>query len=622
MGGVLHRYVVIQQNHWAGRRFFSAQDRRTGQAVYLIAEPSSAPPLPASHPGLPPVEVLQDDGDLRWLIVSMPEGETLEDLRYRGALTEQDVVATLLSVLDGLMGLAALEPPPVPGYLDPACIRRDWMGRWTLDYLALAHATEARRRQSPPLGVYPFGALLYWLATGELARFTRVRPGRVPVHLTPALQFIMMRCLGQSYPSLAALRADIERAGRSHDFRPLVQQIGRQRAGSAPSSRPASPAGPAGSGAQLQHGAQQPVRPAGAGRKTVRIAGMDPRAFVEQHRAALDSPRIPLDDRPWALPPRPREGYRKYTVPPPPNPAVQKVARWAMLTAFGAVVAAATGWGAYRLGLVPDEVLPPALRQASPVNRIPGTVEAGVELGAGLSPEPEPEHPEPQPSQGPDSSGPEAPDSTDRAEAPQQPSEPADGGEPSPGRADPFAPPADAEPAPPDQPPSGQPEAGQPESGSGSSGAPDPAGQTGKPDAPPSPPPDSPGRTEPTPPEPADPAEPEAGSIAYLDKQLGAKLVSFFLNGRYLRDVYMFPHDRNPYISLEAYNELFGRHIVWMPVSGGRIRLLDDDLHILTYSYYRIRDRILLKLGPELQAELGLQLNAYNEVGIFFSTVP
>ncbi|HYG58919.1 MAG TPA: hypothetical protein VD902_12745, partial [Symbiobacteriaceae bacterium] len=286
MGGVLSNYTVMQQNEWAGRRFYTAQDRRTGQVVHLVAESVRGRSEPYGHASLPPLQLLAVEGDERWLIGALTEGDTLEDLRHRGGMTETDLVSGLLSIIDGLAALSALEPPPVPSYLDPACVKRDRLGRWTLDFLALAHAPEARSQASPPLGVYAFGVLLYWLATGQLVRRTRVQVDRIEEGLPAALQFIVIRCLGRNYPSLAELRADIERAGRDHEFRSML-----------PARK-----------ADLPLATRLPVIPPGG------EAGADPPGQAGYQRVPLGGPHIPMNDRPWALPPRPEEGFRKYMV--------------------------------------------------------------------------------------------------------------------------------------------------------------------------------------------------------------------------------------------------------------------------------------------------------------------
>lgn len=359
MGSIVDNYAVMQQDDWAGRRFMTARDRRTGQVVYLVGEAVGGPLQPYSHPTLPSLEVLGQEGDVRWLGGSLPGGETLEDLRP--SLQESEVVSALLSVVDALASLSALEPPPVPSYLDPACIRRDQQGRWLLDYLALAHATEARSLSKPPLGVYAFGVLLYWLITGETVRLSKVQIQKVGSGLPSGLQFILIRCLGRSYPSLAELRADLVRAGNEHEFRHVVQQAPR---------RP--PAAPVTSAAPIREAppAQPASQPAG----------------IERHRVPLGGPAIPMSDRPWALPARPPEGFRKYVVPKKPDSRSIRRTRLALVSVAGFVAALVVGAVGIWSGLIPDRMLPAFLRRENLAVLMPELGHSGAEVGKELPP--------------------------------------------------------------------------------------------------------------------------------------------------------------------------------------------------------------------------------------------
>ncbi|MDB4895963.1 MAG: hypothetical protein JWN15_2225, partial [Firmicutes bacterium] len=310
MGAVPSQYIVIQQAEWAGRKFYTAHDQRADQVVYLMQEPVRGRLSVPQHPSLPTLQPLLVADDAGWLVGTPPTGDTLEDLRNQGRLSEQDMLSMLLSVADALAELGAQQPPLVPAYLDPAGIKRDALSRWVLDYLLLAQAPEVRKATAPPPGIYAFGVLLYWLFTGQTARMTRVQVGKVE-GVAPALQFIMIRCLGRSYPGLAELRADIERSGREKDFRGVVRLIAKQL--------PDAP------------GAAEKLLPAAQ------------KLALEYRKVPLGGPQIPVDDRPWALPARPDDGFRKYVVPPPPDPPKQKLRRGAAFTLAGLAALALSG---------------------------------------------------------------------------------------------------------------------------------------------------------------------------------------------------------------------------------------------------------------------------------------
>lgn len=599
MSGILSGYTVMQQAEWAGRKFYAAQDRRTGQVVHLIAAPVAEPLEPYQHQGLPAVQPLAVESDTRWLIGQVSEGETLEDLRNAGQLSESDLVSALLSALDGLGSLARLTTPPVPSYLDPACIKRDRVGRWTFDYLALAHAPEARIAATQPYGVHAFGVLLYWLVTGQTVRRTRVQLHRIEQGVSPGLQFVLIRCLGRTYPSLAELRVDIERSGQEHEFRQILHTPPARPASALPAPRPiklpapqavdqppATPQAPQAKEDLLTH---IPVIPSDPDHSSRRLAQL------EHHRVVLGGPQIPMNDQPWALPPRPAEGYRKFVVPPPPDPKVVKAIRWGSLGLVSIATLFLAGAVVIKAGLIPAELLPEGWRSEKSVARMPDYAEPGAQIGSELPPAPAgpvagPVLPEPPKQQDPP---PKDVAATDPPVTPPVTKEP-----PAPPVKNP--PPPKTAPTTPVQPAPKQP-------------APVPP--------PKQPPP--PAKTE-VPTEAAKPVrpEPEPGSADYLDSSQGGLPVMIYFNNRRVGWAYIFPHPASPYISLPTFNRLFGRSLIYLPQEGGGIRLLNGNQNIITSDYDSVGGRIWLKLTPFLQEVLGVSLQVYNENGVYFSSMP
>lgn len=348
MAGFLDRYAILQQNNWNGRKVYSAKERESGQVVHLIADTGRFGLDPYYHPSLPVLSHAAAEGEVRWLAGPAPGGDTLEDLWRRGALSGREVVVLLLGVLDGLASLSRLEPPLVPGYLDPAIIKRDRSGRWLLDYLSLAHSPEARASGGAPIGVYPMGTLLFWLGTGQVVRRTRSQVVKLEADVPSHLQFMIIKAMGRSYPSLAELRVDLERANSGRVFeaiRPHATPGNKQ-----PVAQPATPV-PAEEAAD----AEQEETPLEAGN------GGEPRN--------------------WALPTRPEDGFRRFVVPPPPPPAKQRAVRWAAIGATAGVALAAIGlvlfvWGRHEPSRLPDLAvssgqvgpeLPPQGQRGSPV---------------------------------------------------------------------------------------------------------------------------------------------------------------------------------------------------------------------------------------------------------------
>jgi hypothetical protein len=569
VSGVLSQYSVMQQTEWAGRKFYTAQDQK-GQVVYLLAEPADAPPCAYRHPALPHIQPLTVEEGTRWLIGQVPQGQMLEDLRGQGQLTEADVVGALMSVLDAILLLATCDPPLVPAFLDPACIKKDWLGRWILDYLALAHAPETRSSSAKPLGVYPFGALLYWLLTGQSARMTRIQITKIPAGTSSALQFILIRCLGRSYTSLAELRADVERAGRESEFGALIQTIRHEE-------KPVTlvPV------LQEEPIAVRPLEKAVASRPPLE------KAIVS--RPPLAMPDIPVDDRPWSLPQKPADGFRKQYLPPPPDPAKQQRARWGFYVLSGLATLALAGVAALKFGLIPEAHLPNYLKTVSPVSAYPGMARASGQVGAEV-----PDQPAGLPSgtlaasTDRDTYRPLVHQSMEQAAAQSPTTEP------------PKARPELATPAPQPAPPAPAPKQAPP-------------AQT--------PPPSQPSQPAPPkqePPAQQQPPQPQPGTADYLDAITGAMPIVMHVGSKPDRYAFVFPHPRNPYISVDTFNALFGKNVLWVPSDGG-IRLLNGGKTILTQDFLVMQDRVWLKLTPALQAELGVSVNAYSSSGLYFS---
>lgn len=566
----------MQQDDWAERRFYTVQDRRSGQVLYLVEEWAHRSMDPYDHPSLPPVQAVAEENGIRWLMGGLPEGESLEDLRSQRRLTEPDIVAALISVVDALASLSALEPPVVPAYLDPACIKRDRLGRWVLDYPALAHAAEARMNTVPPLGVHPVGALLFWLITGETARRTRVQVTRLQRGVPAALQFIIIKCLGKSYPSLAALRADLERAGREHEFASLAEQVGL-------SPRRHVPV------------AAEPLRPAAAEvLATTPETVAKPILPLDYRKVPLGGPYIPADDRPWSLPPRPQDGFRKYVVPSP-RLAARRSSPLALLGLLSLAAVALFAVAALAPGLWPDAARPAFLRTQPPARVLKGLASAGVQLGPELPPEP------PGPAarriamRSWPAAGRELQDLADARLYQHRPVQP--------------APPAPRPTAPAPTVPVQRHTQPVPEPGP----------------VPPPAPPTAPKQPNPAPKPPAETARPpltppEPGSVAWMDARDGGTAVLIYLDARPAGYAYIFPHPRSPYISLGAFNAVMGRTLYWAPMEGGAIRIYGADRNFVTRDFDQAAERIWLKLTPDLQKVLGVQLISATETGFYFES--
>lgn len=553
MGSLLGQYHVMQRNTWATRTFYMAQERRTGQVVYLIEEPVISSSQYYEHPALPTMAQVGVEAGSRWLRGPLPEGETLEDLRARGELTEADIVSALLTVIDAVTNLARLEPPVVPSYLDPACIRRDRAGQWLFDYLALAHAPEARMTPAIPLGVQPVGVLLYWLITGQSARRTRVQVTRMAGDVAATLQFIVVKCLGHSYPSLAEVRADLERAGKEHAFRSVVQILAKEK-----ERRAAPPPQPA-----LARRADQVQR---MPRIPVTVippvplpqAAPPSEAPVREKRPPAGPPYIAPDDRPWAPPPRPAEGYRKFVVPPKPARPKVPVRRWASLGGATFVSLLLCAGVAAKLGVISSAFLPSFLRASAPASAPPA---------ASQQPGGEVKSPDPQ--------------TTTRQDDLLAPHDP----------------PAVEQPTPPvETPPAVTPPSDQPPQ------VKVPPPTSAKPIQPPGPP------------------EPSPGTVEYQDKRAGGQAVLVYLDKRSLGYAYLFPHPRSPYISLGAFNNLFGRTLYWTPAEGGSVRIYTSDRSFYTADYQQLDGRLWLQLTPDLLKSLGLQMQSATDKEIYVST--
>lgn len=218
MEKVFGQFSLLQTAHWAGRTFHLALDRRTGQMVHLVEEPAGASGPPDEQPTLPQLSLLEARGETRWFIAAVTEGETAEDLHLRGALNGQEIGAILLAVVDALIALTSIKPPVVPGYIDPACIKRTPSGQWKLDYLVLAHTVGASAATAQAnASIHSFGVFLFWLVSGRDLRQEEAQTD-LGQGLPPSIQFMVMRYLGNTYSRLADVRATVQKAVRENIF--------------------------------------------------------------------------------------------------------------------------------------------------------------------------------------------------------------------------------------------------------------------------------------------------------------------------------------------------------------------------------------------------------------------
>jgi len=92
------------------------------------------------------------------------------------------------------------------------------------------------------------------------------------------------------------------------------------------------------------------------------------------------------------------------------------------------------------------------------------------------------------------------------------------------------------------------------------------------------------------------------------------------IDGRTLGYAFVIPHTTSPYMSLNTFNLMFGRSLLWVPHEGKTIRILDGGHSLITGDYDFADERLWLRLTPALQDALGIQLQVASSDGLFFKT--
>jgi hypothetical protein len=261
------RYVLTRKlGEGSQGATFEAVDKREGRLVAIkrfdvrgarswkdveLAEREAKVLASLSHPLLPKYLEHFEEGSVLYLVMEKIEGETLQSIRKRGAMREEDVLALLrdaATVLDHLHGRA---PPVIHRDLKPGNVLRRPDGRFafvdfgavrdrlrpeggstvvgTFGYMA---PEQFQGRAVPATDIYSLGATAIAMLTGE-------EPETLP---HKGLGIDVAAALGRrASPAMvrvlsAMLDPDPDR--RAPRLGPLVQQLERERReGRAPESR-------------------------------------------------------------------------------------------------------------------------------------------------------------------------------------------------------------------------------------------------------------------------------------------------------------------------------------------------------------------------------------------------
>ncbi|MDB4894236.1 MAG: hypothetical protein JWN15_498, partial [Firmicutes bacterium] len=114
-----------------------------------------------------------------------------------------------------------------------------------------------------------------------------------------------------------------------------------------------------------------------------------------------------------------------------------------------------------------------------------------------------------------------------------------------------------------------------------------------------------------------EPPEPE---FFAADARTGAMPIQIYIDGQARGKAYLFPHPTTPNLSLQAFNHLFGRSVYWVPADGATVRLFTGGRSLLTRDFTIVQGRLWLQLSPALQESLGVQVSAYSDSLMYFST--
>ncbi len=196
-------HLIIDEVQHGETRFCRAEDSGTGQQLYFMAEPEVLRPLPG-HSGLQVFRMAGTAEGLRWNVGEIPTGPSLRDAWMAEELSSDDLATCLLQVVETLAHLASTRPALLPDEVTPDHVRRLDTGSWVLDLAGLA-LTSGIRLGSGGSVIKALGNMLRQLL-GDETSSTPVKATPPSRQSSPAVRFIMMRCLWGGFASLDEVR--------------------------------------------------------------------------------------------------------------------------------------------------------------------------------------------------------------------------------------------------------------------------------------------------------------------------------------------------------------------------------------------------------------------------------
>lgn len=556
-------YRVLRQSRWGEQTAYMVLHLQESSTFHVLDEPVGWSDQGLEHPALPRVSARHEGNGIRQSWLPLLTGERLTERRAAGSMTGSEIASALESVAAALQHLATHRPHGLPAVIDPDCVCRAPSGEWVLDYAMLLHNPETRRERKPP-GVYAIGLLFFFLVTGEFPRLGRpALTGRFPP-LSTTLLLPLIKAINESYTDLPELQQALVDCRRAGGFDRLAEYLNRPvktrnlfgRQEVAPAAREPALEAPT------------PAEPVAA--QPSPLSAPERLWTPEEHKTAKETleglagrplatppPEIPLRDPSWAAAP-----WHEGALPRRPVVRRQPVARprFSLLRP----VLLGTG-GAALLLMLTLAVWRPWEGAESILPRNPNP-----QVPAPTLPKPgAPTQPQPTPTPTPT---------------------PVDPGQQQP---EPGPPPSEERPDPP---------------------AKEPLPVTPPPEKPPSTPDPAPT----LPPLPAAPT-PAPGTLADLDRQAGGQPHLVYINGAEAGWAWL-RTEGGTYLSLGAFNELFHRTLYWVPLSENRARILNASFSVETADVQVLASRLWLRLTPEMQRSLSIQLLQSAEGRLFFQS--
>lgn len=173
-----------------------------------MAEPAHLPAT-SDHPNLIRLEPLESDGGTRWLCAREPAMPSLGELWVAGDLPESELLACWLHVVEALVHIAATRPDLLPRELHHDHIRQVGQGAWVLDLPGLALAPGMEFGSSVNV-IKAVGTALRLFLGEEIAPEGGTPAAR---QYSPALRFIMMRCMFGGFASLTEVHQALKELG-------------------------------------------------------------------------------------------------------------------------------------------------------------------------------------------------------------------------------------------------------------------------------------------------------------------------------------------------------------------------------------------------------------------------